>query len=664
MSFLQPWILWGLPVILIPVIIHLLNRIRHRTVEWGAMLFLLEAAQRTRRRTKLRHFLILAMRVLAVAGLVFALSRPLASGWLGLFGGTPDTVIVLLDRSASMAQQDLQTGVSKRSSSLRQIVDLLNTTGAPAHLVLIDSATGNARELDTAASLLELPETWPSDGAANLPALLETAHEYIVANTTGSTDIWVCSDLQRADWRTKGGQWSAIRDGFSRLKQDVRFHLLAYRGRPAENLSARVTSVERVITSDSAHLILSVEGHREGGGGRRDVPLEVVVDGARSVIQVAVTGPSFALEGHQLTIDGANGLGWGRIELPNDANPRDNVFYFTYGEEPIRQTVVVTDRPRRERVLALAAAPPDDDLRAAATVVRSDEIATVDWSEVALVLWQAPLPDAATAEILENFVSAGGLVMFFPAEGDTGHEVFGCRWTAWEEAPAGKPFRVQTWRDDSGLVSDTASGVSLPLSELEVLRTLPVEGPGRALARLVGNRPLLHRAPTERGAVYFATTRPFDDSNLARQGVVFVVMVQRALAEGSTRLGNALSSTIGDETPASPTASPGSDWEQIDGWPEGALSTQAEYVAGVYRLGERLVSRNRPLAEDSTGVLDNADLETAFGDLDYRVVEGRVSRPLPLVEEVWRLFIVALVLCLFLEALLCLPNDGRKNVPA
>ena len=30
MTFLQPLILWGLPLVLLPVIIHLINRMRHR----------------------------------------------------------------------------------------------------------------------------------------------------------------------------------------------------------------------------------------------------------------------------------------------------------------------------------------------------------------------------------------------------------------------------------------------------------------------------------------------------------------------------------------------------------------------------------------------------------------------------------------------------------
>ena len=50
MNFLQPWVLWGLPLIAIPVVIHLMHKRRHRVVEWGAMMFLLDGAKLSRGR--------------------------------------------------------------------------------------------------------------------------------------------------------------------------------------------------------------------------------------------------------------------------------------------------------------------------------------------------------------------------------------------------------------------------------------------------------------------------------------------------------------------------------------------------------------------------------------------------------------------------------------
>src|SRR5690349_24815202 len=106
MSFLQPMLLAALPLVALPIIIHLINQRRYQTVRWAAMMFLLAANRMSRGYARLRQWLILAFRTLVIAALVFAVARPLASGWLGLAaGGRPDTTLILLDRSPSMQQK-------------------------------------------------------------------------------------------------------------------------------------------------------------------------------------------------------------------------------------------------------------------------------------------------------------------------------------------------------------------------------------------------------------------------------------------------------------------------------------------------------------------------------------------------------------------------------
>ena len=106
----------------------------------------LRAAQRMNKGlSRLRQILILALRVLAVAAILFVIARPLAGGWLGLTGGAPDTVLILLDRSASMEQQNTVTGVSKRVAGLRNLSKAIkDAVGTRSRLVLIDSALGKA----------------------------------------------------------------------------------------------------------------------------------------------------------------------------------------------------------------------------------------------------------------------------------------------------------------------------------------------------------------------------------------------------------------------------------------------------------------------------------------------------------------------------------------
>src|SRR3954471_11779609 len=105
MTFLQPLLLAALPLVALPVVIHLINQRRYQTIRWAAMMFLLAANRMSRGYARLRQWLIMAFRMAVVATLIFAVSRPLAGGWLGLAaGGRPDTTIILLDRSPSMQQ--------------------------------------------------------------------------------------------------------------------------------------------------------------------------------------------------------------------------------------------------------------------------------------------------------------------------------------------------------------------------------------------------------------------------------------------------------------------------------------------------------------------------------------------------------------------------------
>ena len=96
MTFLQPFILWGLPLLLLPVAIHLFNRLRHRSMPWAAMMFLRTATRKSTRFARLRQFLILMFRTLAVLGLILAISRPLSGGWMGwMVGGAPEVILIL-----------------------------------------------------------------------------------------------------------------------------------------------------------------------------------------------------------------------------------------------------------------------------------------------------------------------------------------------------------------------------------------------------------------------------------------------------------------------------------------------------------------------------------------------------------------------------------------
>ena len=112
-------LLWiGLPLAALPIIIHLINLLRHRRVEWAAMEFLLASQRKYRTRILLKQWLLLALRVAAVVGLVLALAQPRWTALGGLLGGGRTVHLVLLDDSYSMGEQsnaDAVAGAAPRT---------------------------------------------------------------------------------------------------------------------------------------------------------------------------------------------------------------------------------------------------------------------------------------------------------------------------------------------------------------------------------------------------------------------------------------------------------------------------------------------------------------------------------------------------------------------
>ena len=138
---------------------------------WAAMMFLRAAQRMDKGWSRLRQYLILAFRMLAVAAIIFVVGRPLAGGLLGLTGGAPDSVIILLDRSASMEEQLLSSGTSKRLAALRNLTAAINDAyGKRSKLTLIDSATVVPVPVENADALPDLPQTGPTETAADVPA--------------------------------------------------------------------------------------------------------------------------------------------------------------------------------------------------------------------------------------------------------------------------------------------------------------------------------------------------------------------------------------------------------------------------------------------------------------------------------------------------------------
>tara|TARA_R110002072_G_scaffold302999_1_gene491006 strand:+ start:29130 stop:31196 length:2067 start_codon:yes stop_codon:yes gene_type:complete len=655
MTFLQPILLAALPLIALPVIIHLINQRRYQSVRWGAMMFLLAANRMSRGYARLRQILILIFRTLAVAGLIFAVSRPLASGWLGLTaGGKADTTIILLDRSPSMQEQGAGTGVSKLQAGREQLASTLETLGSD-RWVLVQTTSEGAAEIESPDSLRKLPATESVGTSSDLPGMLEQARDYIQANSTGRTEVWICSDIRENDWNAESSRWQSIRDSFLELPQAVRFHLLAYPTEASSNTSVRVTNVRRFETVDNAELLVSLKVSRDAS--KEDsvtLPVQFEIEGARSELTVNVDGPALELIDHRIPIERSNDRGWGKVSIPADSNMADNEFYFVFDRPRKRHTLVVSNDPQTAIPLQLAASiSPGPSIECSAETLSEEQLAAVDWDTVSLVLWHAPLPKDDAAATLNDYIDRGGQVVFLPPREPGSAEFRNVSWTSWSDQPT--PVSVESWRGDQGILANSQSGAALPVGELQIQQLCGLNGEITPLASLRNGQTLFAHLPTTRGGVYFCTTTPnMSDSSLTTNGVVLYVFIQRAIAAGAAVLGQTQQLTAGAAATGEPL-----DWKQIIG-PDDALSTDYAHQSGIYSAGEKLLAVNRDGAEDQAGTLDDDRLTGLFAGLNFNRVDDRAGNFEGLIQEVWRMFLVTMLIALIVEAILCMPRKVPK----
>ena len=347
--------------------------------------------------------------------------------------------------------------------------------------------------------------------------------------------------------------------------------------------------------------------------------------------------------------------GWGRVSIPADANPADNDFWFVFEQPAPRRTIIVVEDPQIARSLSLASSiSPDPALECTAEVVAHAQVAAIDWDQVSLLLWQGPLPELDSAKQIRSFIERGGSVIFFPPRSPAGGELFGVQFTKWADLKS--PIPVVGWRSDEDLLAQTAGGAPLPVGSLEIRKYCGLSGEVTALATLSDGQPLLARVPTDHGAVYFCATTPApSDSSLATAGVVFYVLVQRALASGAASLGSTRAYTAGDPPRDDPTL-----WTRVSGARE-ALSTDYSFQAGIYQASERLLAVNRSAAEALAPVVPDPKVTELFRGLDFARVDDRAGSLGGLIQEIWRMFLVAMMVAMLTEAALCLPKLQRPR---
>lgn len=293
MSFLHPALV-ALPVLLlvgVPVVIHLINLLRHRRVKWAAMEFLLASQRKNRTRVLLRQLLLIALRMAAVAATILLLAElVLTGGWAQILSGSRTSHIVLVDDTLSMSARtggvseldrgrtvvDKLAGQISRQSS-EQWFTLLSWSKAaqqswdPQHDLIRISTADRARFMQqTSQARGELDQT----PLAFEPAAALSAVEHLTAQAPAdeTTVVHLVTDYRASQWQDA----PALHQRLAELaNRGVQLHLVQCAPQSAANLCVTDLAPEPGTRAAGVPLLVRVTVTNHGPQPVKNVPVNL-----------------------------------------------------------------------------------------------------------------------------------------------------------------------------------------------------------------------------------------------------------------------------------------------------------------------------------------------------------------------------------------------------
>jgi hypothetical protein len=197
MSSLHPALLtWPFALLVgVPLVIHLINLLRRRRVQWAAMEFLLASQKKNRRKIILQQWALIAARMASIGVALLLLAGLVLSGdWARLFGQGEAHHLLIIDDTPSMsAQGPAGSAFDRAKEATRRLARQIAQENAPQRVTL-------------------LPYTIVADGSWN-------AEEDWVARPVESTELSAKVETQLRDWQPTQIATAplAVLDGVDRL---------------------------------------------------------------------------------------------------------------------------------------------------------------------------------------------------------------------------------------------------------------------------------------------------------------------------------------------------------------------------------------------------------------------------------------------------------------
>ncbi|MBN1422198.1 MAG: BatA domain-containing protein [Planctomycetes bacterium] len=259
-AFIHPGLLWGLGLVSVPIIIHLITRRRYKTIDWAAMEFLLEAERKSRRRIRIENLILLATRMLLIGLIPLALARPMASslglGWLaGAFRS--EEHIIAIDDSLSMAHVEAgSSSLDRARAAAAATLERVAGRSARGAVTIVRSSRpdeplrrGAYVDQEHLPILLrEIEGIAPTHTRLAPDRLAASLADLAGSDPRAGRTVVIASDFRRIDWE---GARDAARDAFERLTgaegNAVRLVFLDIGPRDRENLAVTQVALSRRV---------------------------------------------------------------------------------------------------------------------------------------------------------------------------------------------------------------------------------------------------------------------------------------------------------------------------------------------------------------------------------------------------------------------------------
>ena len=419
--FLYPLFLFGLAAASLPVLIHLLNRRRLKRIRFPAVRFILLSQKRISRSYRLRHWLLLALRTLAVICLALLLANPIFQTGAGLFaGGGPVSLVVVLDNSFSMTWSGDGNGFKQAKEAASLLIGGLND-GDRAAVIPTNINTKQTFHLKDQKDVLqkEIAGIEITDGTANLAAALSKAYE-LLNQPAGQKEIRIITDMTLTGW-----------DQFSltSLKQaDPSIPLKVIRiGRKQQPLNGAVKEIRLGGLGVGVNLPLQIEATVANFGATeiKDLLVQLSIDGQNKEQKLTSIPAKGETSVTFQTRVGQAGAHAGQITLKKDGLAGNPAANFALDAQDKLRVLLVDGDPQTSLVQsetffltrALNPSGERDTSLFLPTVVLPDGLngAILENYQVVILANLATLPDGVIAK-LQNFLRQGGGLLIFAGD--------------------------------------------------------------------------------------------------------------------------------------------------------------------------------------------------------------------------------------------------------